>query len=312
MKACQLDSFDIPPRLSIRELPEPCLKSGEVLVCNYAAGINPIDWKTCQGGGARPFIEPLPFIPGWEFAGEIESVWDDRCDFNSGDRVFGMIRFPKPAGCFAEKLSAPTDQITRIPPAMSYEEAAGLALAGQTAWQALFSVGRLQPGERVLVLAAAGGVGHLAVQLARWKGAEVVGTASAANFDFLRELGCQEVIDYHGVELESQCEPVDLIIDGVGGKQGIHALACLKPGGRLVSLPSITLEQVQKAGEQLGHRVLGLRVSTDTKQMEQLAQLCTEGLLRVEISARYPLHLAAEALEVSARGHTRRKIVLTT
>ncbi|MCV6606269.1 MAG: NADP-dependent oxidoreductase, partial [Porticoccaceae bacterium] len=187
--------------LTYTDLPEPELNRGQVLVKTAAAGVNPIDWKTCSGGGASPFIGELPFIPGWELAGTVTAVADDVNHFQVGDPVFGLINFPERAGCFAEYVAVPAEQISLRPDALPAEAAGGLGLAGLTAWQALFDKGQLQASQTVVVLAGAGGVGHLAVQLARWTGAKVVATASADNHEFLKTLGADLVIDYRNEDL---------------------------------------------------------------------------------------------------------------
>lgn len=311
MKAIRIHAFGGPEALQLDEVDTPRPGPGEVLVRNQAAGVNPIDWKTCAGGGASAFIEALPFCPGWEFAGTVEALGDAVDRVRVGDEVLGFIQFPQPAGCYAEYLLAPAEQIALRPAALDPHSAAGLGLAGLTAWQALFEAGELKAGQSVLVLAAAGGVGHLAVQLAKWKGAHVIGTASSANRAFLESLGCDDVIDYQRQRVEQLIHDVDLIIDGVGGEVGIQALACLHPQGRMITLPSVTAAEVIAAGEARGLEVRNLRARPDGEQLHSLAQLASRGTVMLSLADSLPLSEAAEAHRLSAKGHVRGKLVLT-
>ncbi|WP_027858369.1 NADP-dependent oxidoreductase [Marinobacterium jannaschii] len=310
MKAIQIHQFKSPAEPQYGDVAEPQLNSGEVLIRNRAAGINPIDWKTCSGGGAAPFIGELPFIPGWEFAGEIEQA-DAESAFKPGDRVLGFIRFPQAAGCFAEKIAAPAAEIAPCPAALDAKTAAALPLAGLTAWQALFDKGNLQAGQRVLILAAAGGVGHLAVQLAKQAGAYVIATASEKNHRFLQQLGADETLDYNSVDISSTVSAIDLVLDGIGGDSGIAALQTLTPGGTLVTLPSVTKDAVIAAGEALGLKVEPIRVEPNAVQLSELAQRCAAGALKLQLANSYPISRTAEAFAESASGHVQGKIVIT-
>ncbi|NVK41250.1 MAG: NADP-dependent oxidoreductase [Oceanospirillaceae bacterium] len=311
MQASRIHAFGGTDALTFEEVPTPIIGDHEVLVRNRAAGVNPIDWKTCSGGGAAAFIGKLPFIPGWEFAGVIEMVGAKVASFAPGDEVFGFIRFPEAAGCYAEYVAAPVAQIARKPETLSFSEAAGLGLAGLTAWQALHDKGQLKAGEKVLILAAAGGVGHLAVQLAKAAGAEVIGSASAENHDYLRGLGCDRLIDYKTQDLATEVQDADLVIDGIGGDVGIAALSCLREGGRLVTLPSVTADAVIRAAEGENKQVLGIRVEPNGTQLAELARLCSEGKLQLTLAGEVPLENAREAHQQSATGHVRGKLVLT-
>jgi NADPH2:quinone reductase len=310
MKAIQIDEFGDASVLKYQDVPEPELKAGEVLVRTLAAGVNPIDWKTCSGGGASAFIGELPFIPGWEFSGEVIAAGANVSGFDSGDKVYGFIRFPNRAGCYAQEIAAPVEQIAKLPAACNPIHAAGLGLAGLTAWQALFDKAALKAKQRVLILAAAGGVGHLAVQLAKWKGAYVIGTASQKNHAFLQALGCDEVLDYNTQALHELVKDVDVIIDGVGGETGISALACLAQQGIMITLPSVTKDAVIAAGESVGKQVLPIRVEPSASQLTQLAQLNADGDLKLDIAAIHPLEDTAKAFAEIASGHTRGKVIL--
>ncbi len=311
MKAIRIHAFGGPDALTCEEIPTPTILDNEVLVRNRAAGINPIDWKTCSGGGAASFIGKLPYVPGWEFSGVIELAGAGVEGFKAGDEVFGFIRFPQAAGCYAEHVAAPVTQIAHKPAQMSFSEGAGLGLAGLTAWQALFDKGQLSAGQTVLVLAAAGGVGHLAVQLARAAGAMVIGSSSATNHAFLKSLGCDQLIDYHTQDVGHAVQGVDLVIDCVGGEAGIKALKSLRQGGRLVTLPSVTADAVIRAAEAAGKQALGIRVEPNGQQLEELATRYAEGTLKLTVAAEFPLAEARTAHQQSAGGHVRGKLLLT-
>ncbi|KEA62427.1 Bifunctional protein: zinc-containing alcohol dehydrogenase [Marinobacterium lacunae] len=311
MKAIRLHAFGGPENLTLEEVDTPIPARGEVLIRNRAAGVNPIDWKTCSGGGASAFIGELPYIPGWECAGTIEALGDGVSEFSVGDEVFGFLRFPEAAGCYAEYVCAPINQIAKRPQALSVEAAGSLGLAGLTAWQALHDKAGIQAGQRVLVLAAAGGVGHLAVQLAKAAGAHVIGTASSANQDFIASLGCDECIDYTSANLSVSLRDIDIIIDGVGGATAIEALPCLKSGGVMVTLPSVTAAEVAQAGEKSGYQVMGIRVEPNGADLAKLAALAETGQLTLSLAQALPLAEAGEAHRLSASGHQRGKLVLT-
>jgi NADPH:quinone reductase-like Zn-dependent oxidoreductase len=287
--------------------PQPT--SGEVLVKTAAVGVNPIDWKTCSGGGASSFIKEMPFIPGWEFSGIIEEAGDT--DFKKGDAVFGMIRFPQPAGCYAEYIAAPADQIAKLPDAVDLVTAGGLPTASLTAWQALFDKGELKAGQQVLILGAAGGVGHLAVQLAQWAGAQVSGTASSHNHELLASLGCKQTIDYRHQSLTEYTNSFDLVIDCVGGETGIQALPCLKPDGILVTLPSVTKDQVIAAGKAQRRRVEAIRCEPSAEQLLKIGELVADGQLKLQVGNTFALENAADAFALSQSGHVCGKLILT-
>lgn len=309
MQAIQIHAFE-PDNLCFETLDTPTPGPGEVLIRNQAAGVNPIDWKTCSGGGAAGFIESFPWIPGWEFSGEVLALGEGVTQFKVGDPVLGFIRFPHPAGCYAEQLIAPASEITLRPEGLDATTAAGLGLAGLTAWQALFDKGQLQAAEQVLILAGAGGVGHLAVQLAVQAGAQVSATSSPANHAYLKTLGCQQTLDYQELDMRELADTYDLILDGVGGETAIDALLALKPGGRLVTLPSVTAAQVSAAAEGSDVTVLPIRVEPNAAQLAQLAERAAKGLLTLKIAQVLPLSQAAEAHRLSASGHISGKLVL--
>ncbi|WP_207060607.1 NADP-dependent oxidoreductase [Motiliproteus sp. SC1-56] len=311
MKAVRLHRFGGPEVLQYETLPDPRPGAGEVLIRNQAAGVNPIDWKTRSGGGARPFLGEPPLILGWEFAGEVAEIGPEVSDWSEGRRVCGLLNFPHPGSCYADRVVARSSQLVALPDGVAPEVAAGLPIAGMTAWQALFEAAELESSHKVLVLAAAGGVGHLAVQLAHWKGATVVGTASPVNHAYLQELGCSQVVDYVSADLASAVQDCDLVIDGVGGQAGIEALGCLKPGGLLVTLPTVTADEVVKAAQEQGLKAQGIRVHEDPAQLATLLALVADGHLKPRVERTFALSEAAEAHRLSESGHARGKLILT-
>ncbi|MCW8885428.1 MAG: NADP-dependent oxidoreductase, partial [Motiliproteus sp.] len=249
MKAIQIHQFGGPEVLQINDVESQPLASGQVRIKTCGAGVNPIDWKTRQGGGAAQFLGEPPLTLGWECSGTVLEVSADVGDFKVGDKVAGLLNFPQAGNCYAQEVLAGADQLALCSQEIDLLAAGGLPLAGLTAWQALFDGADTQANHRVLVLAAAGGVGHLAVQLAKWKGAWVAGTASSANHQYLKQLGCDQLIDYHREQAADQLSDIDVIIDCVGGQTAIEALSCLKPDGVLITLPSVTAAEVVAAAE---------------------------------------------------------------
>lgn len=310
MHAMCLVEFNDTFQLVWQDHPEPSLQPGEVLLRMLSAGVNPIDYKTCAGGGAAAFIGPLPFIPGWELAGEVIACGANVSHFHCGDRVCGLVNFPQPGRCFAEQTSVPATQLCRLPPSADIVAAGALPLAGLTAWQALFDVAALQPGQRVLVLAGAGGVGHLAIQLAHQQGANVSASASPHNHAFLHALGCEQVFDYHQPDWYASAQGFDVILDGVGGEEAIRALACLNKEGCLVSLPSATHTQVVRAATDFGYDARTVRVEPNQAQLQQLVDRLANGQLQVHIQQRFPLRQASTALQQVAQGHVCGKLVI--
>ena len=222
-----------------------------------------------------------------------------------------MPRFPHEAAAYAEYVTSPSRQLARIPERMSDVDAGGLPLAGLTAWQALVETADLQPHQRVLVLAAAGGVGHLAVQIAKARGAYVIGTARTAKHSFLAELGADETIDYTSEAVGDRVRDVDVILDLVGGETGLEALPALRDGGIFIAVPSSSgIEPLHElAGDRV--RVTGILVEPDRTGMEAIAGLVESGALRVDVSATFPLEQAARAHELGETSRTRGKLVLT-
>lgn len=283
--------------------PEPGLN--EILVRVHAAGVNPVDWKT-RASGALIGWGAVPMV-GWDVSGTVEAVGPGVTLYRPGDEVYGMPHFPRQAGGYAEFVVAPARHFARKPASLDHVQAAALPLAALTAWQALVDTAGVSAGQRVLVHAAAGGVGHLAVQIAKARGAYVIGTASAAKHEVLRELGADELIDYRTTDFEDAVTDVDVVIDAIGGEYGQRSLKVLKPGGHLVTLPG---PDGIPADPQGVHAVWVL-VEPDLKGLEQIAALADRGLLKPLVDTVLPLEQAAKAHEIGELGRTTGKIVLT-
>src|SRR3954452_22280072 len=234
MRAIVQHEFGGPEVLEVESRPVPEPVATEVRVRVQAAGVNPVDWKTRAGKGAAAQWG-LPLTVGWDVAGVVDAVRPGVNSFAVGDPVVGMAWFPRRASSYAEFVTAPSRHFARRPDALGVVEAGGLSLAGLTAWQCLVDVARVQPGQRVLVHAGAGGVGHLAVQIAKSRGAHVIATASAAKPDLLADLGVDEAVDYRSSRFEEVVEPVDVVYDLIGGDVSVRSLCARPPaGGKIV------------------------------------------------------------------------------
>ena len=253
----------------------------------------------------------MNFPEGRARSHHVEAVGYGVTRFAPGDRVFGMPWFPRLAQAYAEYVTAPSRHFARTPDALDDEHAGGLPLAGLTAWQALVDTAGVGDGDRVLIHAAAGGVGHLAVQIAKARGAHVIGTARAEKHDFLRDLGVDEPIDYTAGPFEEAVADVDVVLDLVGGDDyGLRSLQTLREGGLLIAVPEGVTDAVATAAEERSKRATGLLVEPDAAGLESLAALAADGRLNVGIEATFPLAQAAEAHERLQRGRARGKIVL--
>lgn len=307
MNAVRIHRYGRPDVLAFESVPRPEVSPGKVLVRVAAAGVNPVDWKTREGGGAAAMIGSLPWIPGWDLAGTVVAAGAGVVDFVVGQRVFGMISFPAPGSAYAEYVVAEPPHLVSIPPNMDDISAAALPLAALTAWQALVEEAQVQPGERVLIHGAAGGVGHLAVQFARSLGATVYGTASASNVGFLRALGVERVIDYASEQFDEALSELDVVLDCVGGAVRDRSYGVLREGGRLVTLPdNPSLERAAAVGVRASRIV----VRPEREHLQEVVRLWRIGEIKPEIDRVIPLSRAAEAHELSEAGHVRGKLVL--
>jgi len=307
MLAIRQEALGGPEVLGLVEVPRPSPPPTEVLVRTASAGVNPVDWKTRARGG---FLGEPPFTVGWDVAGVVEELGYGVTTLSVGDRVFGMPRFPLEAAAYAEYVTSPSRQLARIPDGLDDIGAGALPLAGLTAWQALVETANVKPGQRVLVLAAAGGVGHLAVQVAKAGGAYVLGTARAENHPFLASLGVDEAIDYTSESVAERAGEVDVVLDAVGGDTANDALPAVRDSGIVVTLSGASVGRLRElAGDRV--RVEGILVEPDRAGLEALAELVAGGALRPHVAHTFPLGDAARAHELGETGRTQGKLVLT-
>ncbi|MER9290637.1 NADP-dependent oxidoreductase [Mesorhizobium sp. M0518] len=292
MRAVIQNSVGGPDVLVIADQPDPTPEAGEVLVRVKAAGINPVDGAV--RAGYYPLLGEPPFILGWDISGTVEALGPGVIGFKIGDEVFGMPRFPKQAAAYAELAAVPADQIALKPKGADHLEAGALPLAGLTAWQGLVRHGRLESSQRVLVHAAAGGVGHLAVQIAKARGAHVIATASPQKLDFVRKLGADEVIDYTKGDFTDQVRDIDLVLDPMGGDHAQRSLKVLKRGGVLVSLLDVSDNTRAQAGAR-DIRVERMSVVPDSEGLLELARLIDANKLAVHVAKSFPLDQAGAA-----------------
>lgn len=312
MKAVRIHHYGGPEVLTCEDAPRPRPGPGEVLVRTVAIGANPLDDRVRRGGAvARYWTDPFPLILGWTFSGVVEECAADVADIAPDDEVCGFIRFPAAGGCYAEYVAAPAAQITRKPSSVDHVHAAALPLSGLAAWQ-MFEAAGLTPGQRVLVHAAAGGVGHLAVQIAKWRGAEVVATASAANEGFVRALGADQFIDYTMTPFDEVVADIDVQLDTVGREVQARCWSVMKRGGAVVTIVPEAGPLSQEHAAAHGVAASTVIARPDAVALERLLSLAADGVLRVAVEEVLPLADAAVAHRRLATGHGRGKIVLAT
>jgi NADPH:quinone reductase-like Zn-dependent oxidoreductase len=308
MKAIVQHSFGGPEVLELEEVATPEPIATEVQVRVHAAGINPVDLKTRAGKGMAGILEP-PMTIGWDVAGTVSKVGIGVTRFREGEEVLGMPWFPREAGAYAEYVAAPSRHFVGKPHTLSFEEAAALPLAGLTAWQIVVDTISLREGDDVLIHGAAGGVGHLAVQVAKARGATVFATARAEQAEWLTELGADQVIDYRSQRFEELVGDLDAVIDFPGGI-GERSLDVLRPGGMLVLARGTVAEELRAAAKERRRRVTGFLVEPDPVGLEGLASLIEAGRLQVHVDTVVELERAADAHRSAEEHHGGGKIVL--
>ena len=313
MRAVVQHAFGAPEVLQVEQVPRPAPLPTEILVQVRAAGINPVDWKTRAGGGMAGVLGEPPFILGWDVSGVVAEVGFGVTTVKPGDEVYGMPWFPRVAGAYAEYVTAPTRQFARKPAGVSHEQAAAAPLAALTAWQALVDTAHVESGQRVLIHAAAGGVGHLAVQFAKHFGAYVIGTASSGRHEWLAGLGADELIDYTTTRFEDAVKDVDLVIDLVGDSHentSTRSLDVLRPGGLIVAIPSGASAELERAAGARGVRATGILVEPDGAALTRIGGLIEAGEVSVAVEEVFPLEQVARAHAKGEAGRTRGKLVL--
>jgi NADPH:quinone reductase-like Zn-dependent oxidoreductase len=313
MRAVVFDAPGAADALRLAETAVPAPVSSEVLVRVIAAGVNPIDARTRAGGGVDGAITAYPSSLGFDFSGVVVHAPFAAHPFPVGTEVCGMASFPRTPGSYAEYVVAPSLSLARKPATLSHVEAAGVPLAALTAWGLVVETARAHEGQRILVHAGSGGVGHFAVQIAAYFGAHVVATGSARNSEWLRELGAAEVIAHEQQRFEEAVDPVDVVIDLVGNAHddtGTRSLAVLRPGGLLVEMLPETWPDFESAATAAGVRATGYEVIPDGGMLGTIGRLLDSGAIQVYVDRVFDLPDAAAAHAHVEAGHTRGKVVL--
>lgn len=302
MKAIQIKEYGDESILEYTEVERPKPKDNEILVKIHAASVNPIDWKIREGRGKALGMQ-LPLILGADFAGTVEEIGLEITKFKKDDEVYGKIL----VGCYAEYVIVKETELGRKPNNLDYNEAAAIPMGALTSWQAIFETAKLESGQKILIHAASGGVGSMAVQLAKAKGAYVIGTASAKNEKFVKNLGADEFVDYTKTNFEEVVKDVDVVFDTVGGATLERSYQVLKKGGFLVTI-------VEKPSQELAekHSVTAQHIASqpNPKQFEEITQLIEQNKIKPYVEKVFSLSEAKEAQILSKEGHTRGKLIL--
>lgn len=310
MKSIILKEAGNVDNLEYVELAKPTLNEGEVLIKVKAISINPVDVKSRSGKGVYGRIKTEnPLILGWDISGIVEETKSS--DFKVGDEVFGMINFPGHGKAYAEYVAAPANQLALKPKNISFEDAAASTLVALTAYQALVHNANIQEGQNVLIHAASGGVGHIAVQIAKDLGAKVTGTSSAKNKDFVLSVGADSHIDYHGFDWKSVGRTFDFVLDTIGGDNIDHSLEVAKEGGSIISIPTGLNEQVTSKAESKGVKGYFILVQSSGEDMKQIASLLESGAVKTHVSKAFSFEQMREAHLEQETGRTVGKIVVT-
>ena len=311
MKAYVVNEPGGPEKLKLTKLPRPTVKENEVLVKVRAVSINPVDTKTRAGKAFYNTLkETAPVIPGWDISGEVVEVGKAVTYFKPGDEVFGMVNFPGHGRAYAEYVAAPEAHLAHKPENVPHHEAAAATLAALTAWQVLVNEADIQPGQRVLIHAAAGGVGHFAVQIARYFKCFVIGTASKENHDFIRNLGADEQIDYQAYNIEDVVMDAGLVLDSLGEENTRRSLKCLKEGGKIISILGGAKEPVQELAKARNIDARNYLVHSSGEDMAKIADLLGQGVLQAHVSHVYDFQDMAKAHQQVETHKTRGKVVV--
>jgi NADPH:quinone reductase-like Zn-dependent oxidoreductase len=306
MRVITQHEFGGPEVLTIEDAPEPKPIPTEVLVRVKAIGLNPLDTRVRAG----EFPMPLPLTLGWDISGVVEKA-PHTWRFKPGDEVFGLPLFPRVASGYAELVSAPALHLALKPAALSHVEAAALPSVGLTAWQGLVDFADVMEGDRVLVHGGGGGVGHIAIQIAKARGAYVITTASPSKRELVEDLGADEVIDYTAVDFAQAVRDVDVVLDTIGGQTVERSIAVLRPGGHLLTAVEDDDPALAARVEAAGLRFSGIVVDPDPVGLRGLATLAEDGKLRVHVQETFAFERVVEAHRALESGHLRGKLVLT-
>lgn len=311
MKAITLKNFGGVENLIYKEILLPVISEGEVMIRVSAFSINPVDIKTRKGKGVAPQLkETDPMILGWDFSGKVYEIGKAVSSFKKGDDVFGLVNFPGPGKTYAEFITANESHLAVKPANITHAEAAGASLAALTAWQILKDKMKIKKGDRILIHSAAGGVGHYAVQMAKHLGAYVAGTASAANRDFILNLGASEHIDYEKERFEDVLSGFDFVLDSIGGEYIDRSLKVLKHGGTIVTMPSGFADVVKEKAYAKGMMGERFSVRPNSADMKEIAEMLEMGILQSHISRTFGFEEIKEAHHQIETGKTRGKIVV--
>ncbi len=313
MRAMAIETTGGPEVLTLTDMPRPGRIGSELIVRVIAAGINPIDAKTRAGNGVSASIHTWPTVLGQDFSGIVEEAPYEAHPLQPGTEVFGMTSVPRYGGSYAEYVAVPALSVIRKPAALTHAEAAGVPLAALTAWGLVVDIAKAHRGQRMLVHAGSGGVGHLAVQFASYFGAHVIATGSPRNLDFLSGLGAAEVIDYTTTRFEEVAGGMDVVVDLIGDvldDTGTRSLGTLRSGGLILNVPSGSWPTFLDDARAAGMRASTYKVSPDGATLGVIARLLDAGDIRVHLDQVYDLEDAAAAHRALERGHTRGKIVL--
>jgi NADPH:quinone reductase-like Zn-dependent oxidoreductase len=307
MKAIRVHQYGGSDMLRYEDVEPPFVGPGDVLIRVVAASVNPIDWKIREGWLQQVLRHRLPLTLGWDVSGVVEVAGESVRNFRRGDAVYAFSDLHR-NGCYAQYAAVRESEVARKPGTVSHVEAASLPMAGTTAWNALVQVAAVGAGQRVLIHAGAGGVGSLAIQIARWKGAHVIATASESNRGLVESLGAGEVIDYRSTRFQDVVRGVDVVLDTLGGQTQEDSFTVLRPGGLLISTINAPAEDRASAA---GVRGLFVMTEPSATALEKIAELVDNGKLRPVVGAEYALAEAGKAQELSQTGRSRGKIVLT-
>jgi NADPH:quinone reductase-like Zn-dependent oxidoreductase len=313
MRAVVIDETGAADLLHEETVPVPSPVLSELLVRVVAAGVNPIDVKTRSGAGVSGAIASYPATLGFDFSGIVVHTPNESHPLQPGTEVFGMAPFPRSGGTYAEYAVVPSLSVARKPTSLSHVESAGVPLAALAAWGLIVETARAHEGQRILIHAGSGGVGHFAVQFAAYFGAHVTATGSARNTAWLRELGASVVIDYATTRFEDVCAEVDVVIDLIGNvhdSTGTRSLTVLRPGGLYILVPTGSWPGYAEEADAAGVRVTSFKVIPDGSALATIGRLLDSGAVQVYIDRVFDLKDAAAAHAELEQGHTRGKIVL--
>jgi len=306
MRAIQIQEFGDPEVLRVQEISIPVPGPGELLVRVHAAAVNPVDTSIRAGRAGGLSGASLPYVPGFDVSGTVTAIGSGVDVFEVDDEVFAMVNLRR-GGTYAEYVIILENEAALKPARVSHAEAAAIPLVALTAWQALFEVAKLQPGQTILIHAGAGGVGSIAVQLAKWRGARIIATASDYNHDFLRGLGVDVPVDYRTQNFENFASDVDVVLDPIGGDTQVRSLQTLKEGGILVSIVGLTSEGRNPSRNV---RATSILVQPNSGQLSEIGGLIQNGIINPIVSYRFSLEQAPLAHEQSQTRRTRGKIVI--